>query len=751
MGAGKRPLGEDLMRKTFIIARLLATAGLVAGHAALAQTDNSAAAKPATAQASATTSPGDIIVTANRVASSAQRTAVALTAYTGDDLARQGVANVAALQSIDSSVNLTQTTGASYVAIRGVASSDVTQIGDPAVPIARDGFFTNRSYGVATSMYDLKRVEVLKGPQGTLQGRNSTGGLVSIITNRPVRGDHVYGSIEVGNYGEFHGEMGANLDLADGIQVRASGIFFRHNGYRLSTATNQRQDDEDVGSGRIQVALTPSDRLHLWASYQHDSTDQNGDAVLNSPLGVRPVLNRANATMIYNAAPGYYRLTDDRIRWEASYAITDGIDVTYAGGYDVMDWHNGQNKTDPTYPAVRQFQQHEHPRTFNHEVRISTSPDKPFSIQGGYFNFSEKNTLTAGLYNLQATAPIAGTPLDTSNTYGIVFNFPTVKQSSNAVFGQAAYKISDFVKLSAGARYTWDKKDQVGVATLQLNSLVSPYAPALTIPTLQNGSSSDRKPSFHAGIDYTPTGRNLLYAKFDSGYKAGGFNSNGSGPPVVYGPETIKAFEVGSKNRFFGSTLLLNADGFYMDYSGYQAAQSSGVLNGNGVFNVGSAKIYGAEVQAVVQMGAFGRLDTNVTYLHTRFGSGITVTDGGGSTRSIGGNHLPNSPSFVATAGYEYPFNIGSGVVTARVDGKYSSSYYYTVFNDPDTQSRSFATGNASVSYTPKNGVWDAQIFVRNFTDKVVLANAQRDFVSNLNTYQFQPPRTFGGRFSFHY
>jgi iron complex outermembrane receptor protein len=744
------------MRKLPITASLMASAAFMSSYSASAQT--SAPAAPERAASDATPAPvdsspaaGDIIVTANRVATSAQRTSVALTAYSGEDLVRQGVTNIAALQSIDPSVNLTQTTGTSYVAIRGVASSDVTQIGDPAVPIARDGFFTNRSYGVATSMYDLRRVEVLKGPQGTLQGRNSTGGLISIITNRPVAGDHVFGSVEVGNYGEFHGEMGTNLDLASWIQIRASGIFFHHNGYRLSSGTNQRQDDEDVGSGRFQVALTPTDRLHIWASFQHDSTDQNGDSVLNSPLGTRPVLSRENAKNPFNAAPGYYRLKDDRVRWEATYNITDGIDLTYSGGYDEIHWANAQNKTGPGYPATRQFRQTENPRTFNHEVRISTSADNPFSVQGGFFNFSEKNAVVAGLYNIQAGAPVAGTPLDTSGTYGILFDYPSIKQSSNAVFGQATYKFSDYLKVSGGARYTWDKKEQTGVATLLLNALVSPFAPPITIQTLQNGKSEDKKPSFHGGIDYTPNKTSLIYAKFDSGYKAGGFNSNGSGSPVVYGPETITSYEVGTKNRFFGNILLLNVDAFYMDYRGYQASQSSGVLNGNGVFNVGSAKIYGAEAQATVALPGLGRLDTNLTYLHTRFGSGITVTDGGSTTREIGGNRLPNSPSLVATAGYEYPLHLESGVVTARVDGKYSSSYYYSVFNDADTQSRAFVTGNASLTFAPSNGVWDVQIFVRNFTDKVVLANAQRDFVSNLNTYQFQPPRTFGGRFSFRY
>ena len=177
----------------------------------------------------------EIVVTASRVETTSQKTPIALTVYSGADLAAKGVTNMQALSSIDASLNITTSTGAAYVAVRGIASTDVTETGDPSVPIARDGFYTNRSFNIQSSMYDVARVEVLKGPQGTLNGRNSTGGLVSIITNRPNAKTGGYVTLGTGNYNAFDADAGVNLAVSDRFQVRASGTYHSHDGYRNLT------------------------------------------------------------------------------------------------------------------------------------------------------------------------------------------------------------------------------------------------------------------------------------------------------------------------------------------------------------------------------------------------------------------------------------------------------------------------------------------------------------------------------------
>jgi iron complex outermembrane receptor protein len=730
-----------MTNRNLLRALLLGAALTPIATAALAQSATPAPdAKPAK-----TTTLTEVVVTANRVSTNAQKTAVALTVYSKDALESAGVTSVQDLQTIDPSINVTSGNGAAYVAVRGIASTDVTEIGDPSVPIARDGFFVNRSYNIASSLYDLDRIEVLKGPQGTLFGRNSTGGLVSIITQKPTKSFGGYVQADVGNYDTVNTEGALNLPLGDKVQVRVSGVELYHEGYRHLTGTGQRGDDDRTQSGRVQLAFEPFEGLKGLVSYQHDHTNDVGDVSKQLPLAT--VTPLGNVSSFPAAQPTYNRLDGDRVRWELSYdRLPMGLTLTYAGGYDLEDWRHALDATSPPPGALSQFIQHEHPATWNHEVRLATRQDQRLTGQVGFFHFDEDNVLTSFLQ--ENSGAYAGSDL-------IYFPYH-VKTESNAVFGQAGFEIVSNLKLTAGVRYTEDTKMRTGTSQLRCDIAGIPSfaygfvgcvgtPPILTEPS--NGSLKDSKATYHLGLDWTPAPGHLLYAKYDTGYKSGGFNSNGSAPSVDYAPENVKVIEVGSKNRFFDQHVQLNVDAFYQDYTGYQASQNSAVVSsGNGVFNVGSAKIYGVEAQFIGLIDQVGRFDANATYLHTAFGSNISVADGASVTHNIGGNELPNAPTFVMTAGFQHVFDLAAGKLTGRIDGKYSSSFYYTVFNTPDTQSPAYATGNVSLTFAPAGRHWEIEGYVRNFTDQTVLANAQRNYVSFWNTYEFQPPRTYGAR-----
>ncbi|NBC35949.1 TonB-dependent receptor [Novosphingobium sp. FSY-8] len=701
----------------------------------------------------------EIVVTANRVESSAQKTPIALTVYSGAELATKGVSNVSALAAIDPSVNITSSTGAAYVAVRGIASTDVTETGDPSVPIARDGFYTNRSFNIQSSMYDLARVEVLKGPQGTLNGRNSTGGLVSIITNRPSNKTGGYAALGYGNYNAIDADLGFNYAASDAFQVRASGTYHLRDGYRNLTGIYNGQglrgDDSDVLSGRIQFAWKPVDGLKIWASYQHDKINNVGDVTMDSTLAVRP--DFGDGKTFANTTVTATNLTADRLRWEVSYdRLPADLTLVYAGGYDNSSYRHRTDATGPVYPAYRQFIQGEDPKTWNHEVRLSNSVNSRLFFQVGWFHFQERNTINSGLYNVAMTGAYAtggaSAFLSQAGQYGIKFDYDILTKS-DAVFGQVAFRVNDQIKLTLGARNTWDSKLRTGQATLNFPALAFPewgfVFPFTTGSTPGNGAMSTSQPTYHVGLDYQVSPASLIYAKFDTGYKSGGFNSNGSAASVSYAPEKLSAWEIGTKNRFFGNKLQVNASAFYFDYRGYQASRSEAALSGGaGIFNVGSAKIYGAELQTIAALPGGVRVDANMAVLKTEFGQGIVVRDGAGNNRDISGHRLPNAPGFVATFGVEKAFSVGGATVTPRLDGKYSSDFYYDVFNDSDTRSAPYVTGNFQITYRPDNSGWQLDAYLRNFTDKVVLANAARNYVAGKNTYQFQAPRTFGVRVS---
>lgn len=701
----------------------------------------------------------EIVVTATRSESSAQRAPIALTAYTGADLGAKGVSNVLALSSVDASLNVSTNGGASYVAIRGIASTDITETGDPSVPISRDGFFTNRSFSIATSMYDLDRVEVLKGPQGTLFGRNSTGGMVQVITRKP--GDKLGAdiAIEGGNYDTIKTEVGVNLPVNDVVQFRVAGFQSYHRGYRSLDGVGGAGDDDNTKSGRITMALHPFAGFKATVQYQHDDVDDTGDVALKQSLGVP--YTGGQPRHFANFAPTFNRLQGDRVRWETTLDLPANLTLFYSGGYDHQKWRHALDASsvnaDGTLAGdASNFRQAENPSTWNHEVRLATPQNGKLTAQIGYFHFSEHNAdLDSGVYKFGGAY---------AGNYLIHFLYD-VKTKSDGVFGQFGWRPVETVRLSAGARYTWDSKERTGNAYLRCDIAGIPsflwpiIGCAGTNPTLVtpgNGDVHEKKPTFHAGVDWTPTPRNMVYAKFDTGFKSGGFNSNGSAPSVNYGPETLKAWEIGTKNKFADGHLMLNADAFYQTYNGYQASQNTGVISGSasGVFNVGSAEIYGLEAQFIASSNGL-RFDANTTLLHTRFTSHSVVVKGDNTTSAdLYGRRLPNAPTFVVTAGLEYAANLGDVTLTPRVEWKHSSSYYFAAFNDADSSQPDYDTLNASLSFKPAGTSLEIMGFVRNLTNKAVFASAVQNFVTipyAVNTYEFAPPRTFGVRVAAHF
>ncbi|HZU62690.1 MAG TPA: TonB-dependent receptor [Novosphingobium sp.] len=689
----------------------------------------------------------EIIVTATRQESSAQKTGVALNVYSGETLQQQGVRSVADLSKIDPSLTFNAATGEPYLAIRGVSSADTTEIGDPAVPVARDGFFSNRTFTIDTSLYDLQRIEVLKGPQGTLFGRNAAGGLVSIVTAEPDRklGGYLNGTL--GDYSQRQIEGALNLPVSDRYRFRLAGLYGAHDGYRHLTGIGGRGDDQDVKSLRGKFAFEPVDHLKGLIAVQYDKVGGVGDVFVPTAYGQVPHFTSASSKTFGNFSPTAMDIEAFRLNWRLAYDnLPFGTTLTYLGGYDDSRYHHVLDASTAsaagalTAGSIQQYFQNEAPRTWNHEVRLSSAGDRALTWQLGFFNFQESNRIDSHI--LYESGLVAGQNL-------IHFNYG-VTTISNAVFGQASYRILDNLKLSAGARWTNDEKTRTGNSTLDITVASGGFA---TLPggahivtvTDGYGHLSASRASFHAGLEWQASPHHLVYAKFDDGYKPGGFNSIGAGATIPYGAETVKAFELGTKNDFFGRHLIVNLDYFHQNFDNYQANQYSNAVVGGGVLveNTGNAGIDGIEGELRYQSAAFGRLSVNATWLHTRFDNAIAADDQS-VNRQIGGNRLPDSPAIVVAASYEHDFDLGFGTLTGHGDVKYSARYYYSIFNFADLASPATTTANLSVSFAPPSKSWSVQAYVRNVTDAVVISSAVRNAISGFNQYEFAAPRTFG-------
>jgi iron complex outermembrane receptor protein len=303
---------------------LLSTAALAGlGLAPVAAAAQNAPA-PAGVVTPASTASGkleEVVVTAERRASSAQKTPVSIEVFTAATLSKQGVHDVAALSAIAPSLNFNESAGLPTIGIRGITSNDVTETGDLAVLVANNGFFNSRAYALREGFYDVSRVEVLEGPQGTLFGRNAAGGVVNIIDNTPV--DHYagYASVQYGNYNDIETEGMANIPISPSLSARFSFLTQNHDGYidehlAGTYGQTQRGDDADNQSGRVVLQYHPSEDFNGVITMQYSKVGGIGDVRDEIPLtydnsGACPGSASNNGCVVVNKMPvGVYKNGD---------------------------------------------------------------------------------------------------------------------------------------------------------------------------------------------------------------------------------------------------------------------------------------------------------------------------------------------------------------------------------------------------------------------------------------------------------
>jgi iron complex outermembrane receptor protein len=682
----------------------------------------------------------EVVVTAEKRQGTAQTTPIAMSVYSGEQLRESGVVNVETLAYRDPTLNFTSEGGLPILTLRGVASYDTSEIGDPAVAVDTDGFFVNRPYSLNSTFYDLDRVEVLHGPQGTLYGRNAIGGVLNVVTAKPTDRFEGSGSLEWGNYGTQIIEGMLNLPVSDVLQIRAAASSKYHDGYRDNPPQMDRGDDENSRSARVSVAFEPFADFKGLVTYQALRVGGVGQVEKLFPFvyqadGVDPVHQMpviGDSHSFYVGAPYYRRLNDNVVRWNFSYAgLPAGIKVTYLGGYDDMEYHSGVNNT-VGVGQPQQFVENEWPKTQNHELRLSSADDARLAWQVGAFYFQERSRLDS----YGQTDVGAPTWLIQGEYYE-----PLIQTQSRAVFGQSSYQIAETWKITAGARYTSDDKTRYGTVFNE-NRETNPSDSSSLY-----GHAHSTKTTWHAGVDWTPTSSSLEYLKVDTGYKAGGFAALGP-----YGPETLTSYEVGSKNRLWHDTIQANLALFDEEYMHQQVQQAIPGTTESSVQNAGSSRIYGAELQLTALLPLVGKFDLSASYLHARFVDFQALNATGTANQQLAGDALPQSPDWTIGAGLEHSWTIPAfgvlpaGALTARAETKYQTTQYFSFFNYASTRQGAYAISNAWVEYEPGNGHWNVQFYVRNIADTVAFNEAIEDYNALAYTYSFLPPRTFGAK-----
>ena len=710
----------------------------------------------------------EVVVTAQKREENLQKVSLAVSALMGDTLRTLGVTSAMDLTQVVPNLSVNQYGNGANVGIRGVVSLNQTALGDPASSYDLDGIYFARQRAALSGMYDVERVEVLRGPQGTLVGRNALAGGISVITNKPdLSHESASGTVGFGNYSQLSATGTYNLPISPTLGVRLALDVERHSGYINDAPNDRKFNDQDSAAGRVHILWKPLDTFSALVTFDlaHNGGVGGGGNGSGAPWGLY-LSSQGASPYKYPVQPGPQYLDQTvtsetlKLNWSLPF-----VDITYLGNHREDNFtaadslailgptatycQTATSVIGPGGPCYHPLINYSDDRQMSHELRFSKNTDRLKSVLGLYYISEFNNTI-------QAYEP------NNATTWRYVTN-PDVLEGSKAVFSQITWSVFDRLRLTAGARETWDRKKDDGYTLLgpygSINNLV---CTACSTSAENHGQATWNKTTWHAGLDFDLTPSSMLFAAVSTGYKAGGFNTGAAPANTTYGPETLINYELGSKNQFFERRLQVNVDAFYDKYSGYQATAGTLIDGVNTLLtlNAGQARIEGVEVETIFAVTNVDLLSLNVTGLDTRFTSFyLTQGDGFSPGKSftpydLTGKELPYAPHATVRLGFQHTFSLGDNdALVARLDSGYTSHQWMDYHNFDVIAQGSYTRTDMSVTWN--HAKFNTQLYVRNIENKAVLGGVQadssapgRDFNDYGKQAYFMPPRTYGVRFS---
>lgn len=726
----------------------------------------------------------EIVVTAQRREESLQKAAIAVTAVTGDDLTRSGITETSNLGKLVPALVVQPTGGTTSFFLRGVGTNSQNSFSENAIAFNFNGVYVGRPTAPAGVFYDLERVEVVKGPQGTLYGRNATGGAINVLPKKPVLGKFgVEGLAEYGNYDSKKGFLAVNVPFGEVAALRIAGQVVDRDGY-----ISDGYDDDKGEAVRASFLLKPSDiwSINIVGDYYHQGGKGGGAVLLPSKAFAVPSVNdrvsisdpRALAAINGYAstlfappfcAGGFIasgcieNARSDGYLDNHFYGLSAQVDgdMGFATLSVIPAWRKSEADFRTYLPGFRGEIQ-DNAEQMSLEMRLTSAADRRLRyVLGGFFFNEQQDTLNYFRQGRLSTTRFT----------------PRLKTQSLAAFGQLTFDITDALRLIAGGRYTQEDKSQLTASVG--GGLPGPVDPPLGIPV--TGDLRFNKFTWKAGIELDAGPASLVYANVATGFKSGGFYV--AAPPTnSFRPESLTAYTIGAKNRFFGNKLQLNIEAFYWDYKDQQVTFVGGVQTGNGLFaqgslttNAGKSRIFGTEIEARFAPTRDDLFNVNVQYLNGKYKSlqtanfsptGAPVTTGCSITGSrlanpgingarfydidCSGKPTVNSPRWALNMGYQHSFHIGGDMVlVAGVRSNIETSRYMNSNFRSEEKQGSFMMSDAFLTLEGPQDKWSVTAFINNIEDKEVLARAGTRPILDFPVGTLRPPRTYGVRLGF--
>ncbi len=666
----------------------------------------------------------EIVVTAQKRSEDLQKIPVAVTAESGDTLVQQGVTDVRDLAQLIPAIELGQDYIYTQIDIRGVGANNDAPALDPAIAFNVDGVYQPRDYGTYGAFYDISSVEVLRGPQGTLYGRNTTGGSINLITNKPVQQFQAAMDLDFGNYDTKRGFGMLNLPVTDDLAVRGALQYSSHNGYLASGF-----DDQDSIASRLQALYKPNADVSLLvgADYFYDHSIGN-HTVIGLPY-VQPSDPWFDDASTAGAHSNF-----------KTYSLHSQLDWTF-GGVTLTDIPSYKrvdiNSTDPVVGVFSTTISTD--KSYSNELRLAsaTDPKSPWTWVAGLYLFEETDYSYADYFN----------PFFSSITIN-----PDIAEKSGALFGQTTYTIQEGLRVTGGLRYSVDSKTANGQDQVFIPALPFPVG---NIPDVF--SKTWHNVDWKVGIDTDITPTSLLYASIGTGYLEGGFNLGSTvGLLPNFEPEKLLAYTVGSKNRLFNNRFQVNVEAFYYDYKDYIVSEylTQGAAAGDfALYNANKTRIYGSEIETQFLATEQDLFNVSLALLHGEY-TDFTLPVASNGLTNLSGFTAMKSPSASIQAGYQHTWNVGNGAhIRANITTHFDSSYWTLFDHTPGSAQPSYTKTNIVLTYTAPSNRWHVQLYGNNLENTAVIATAAPPNSSSgtVPWVNVEPPRLFGGRIGFNF
>jgi iron complex outermembrane receptor protein len=637
-----------------------------------------------------------VIVTAQKRRESAQKASIAISAIGGETISERGLNSLDdVLKDVPGVVMQAQQRGFAPT-IRGLGTDLPPGVGDGAVATNFDGVYNVRAEG-SQVVYDIARVEVLRGPQSTLYGRSGPAGIVNILSNDPTFKREGAATVEAGNFNLLRSEFMFNQPFSETLAIRASFSSVNRDGY-LSNGTN----DAKSRAGRVKLLYRPSEDLSVLLGAEAIRLGGKGSGAVAAysdepadPYHAEPVPDQSDA---YRGKK-YWAQVDTDLGIGRLTAVASTANA-----------NNRQYIPTGTAPVEGYRQDPKSMRQNSLEVRLSSPSENATKwLLGAYFYDND----------LEVTEL-------SSNPGSVQVNQHTTARSK-ALFGNISYPVTNKLRLVAGLRHTTDDKS---------------YASDQFEPDADLAATFKRIDG-KLGIELDTSPQSMLYGTISTGYRPGGWSLTPPYDPVKM--ETLRALELGSKNQFLNNRLRVNASLYYYDYRNYQIQDlyfdpMAGRVIVN-FLNVEKVKNYGGELEGAWRVSSEDKLGLSISYVNATFGSDATVhADPFGSPPvDVNGNVVPHSPKWTVSGTLDHDFAFQSGdLLSARLGVRHVSAQYVSPNEQPLSFQRAYWMSDASLLFQPAKGDWTVTAYVKNIADVAV----KTSYIAGWNN--LSSPRTYG-------